>query len=120
MLAVVCHRPSRSSPLQGRLESLSVENMVNMLCLAAWYGAASDVDSFLRKYGLFCLDMCSRPQGLNALHIAVVANKPDMVELLLTKAKARPDVAADDDGWTPLLLACKYQVGLPAPCVRRR
>jgi hypothetical protein len=94
--------------------------MVNMLCLAAWYGAASDVDSFLRKYGLFCLDMCSRPQGLNALHIAVVANKPDMVELLLTKAKARPDVAADDDGWTPLLLACKYQVGLPAPCVRRR
>jgi hypothetical protein len=98
--------------LQGRLESLSVDDMVSMLVLSAWYGSSTDVDSFLRKYGLYCINMCMRPQGLNALHVAVIMDKPDMVRLLLS-ASANPLQAAEDDGFTPLLLACRHQVRGP-------
>jgi hypothetical protein len=83
--------------------------MVTILVCGAWYGTATDVDSFLRKYGLFCVNMCWRPQGLNALHVAVITNKTDVVRLLLD-VKANPNQAGEDDDWTPLLLACRYQV----------
>ena len=75
------------------MESLSIDNMTNILVAAAWYGAAADVDSFLRRYGLFCLNMCSRPQGVNALHAAVITNKMDTVQLLL-RAKVWARTAA--------------------------
>ncbi len=51
-------------------------------------------------------------QGLNALHVAVILDKWDLVKLLLN-AGADPNQQADDSRWTPLLLACRFQVSFP-------
>jgi hypothetical protein len=69
--------------VQHRMESVSLDGMVNMLVHAAMFGTAQDVDSVLRKWGLFPANLCMVPLGLNALHIAVQRNDVDMVDVLL-------------------------------------
>lgn len=95
--------------LQGRLESLTLDAMVMVLYYGALCGSEVDVDSFLRKYGRFCVDLCMQPCGRNALHAAAATGKAATVRVLLA-AGADVHARSQDGEWTALLLACRYQV----------
>jgi ankyrin repeat protein len=122
-------------------DNLSLPQLVRKIVLTASYGDWKHVDNCLRRYGVFAVNICMFPSGWNALHIAVCKGDEEMVRGLIAAGTrsvnadglslfkiivlrfsmwlccvafegARPNQAADADGWTPLMLACKYQVRL--------